>query len=72
MWVEAAVRAAADLGFTVILIHDACATRTLEFSGIKIPAEAVQAATLATLQGTYARIISLGEFLSVAKKPPLT
>ena len=31
MCVEAAVRAAHDLGYIVILLHDACATRNLKF-----------------------------------------
>ncbi len=62
MCVEAATRAAADLGFETILIHDACATRALKYGERIIAAEDVQLSTLATLR-TYARILSAEEFL---------
>ena len=57
MCVEAAVRAAHDLGFDVILIHDACATRALTFDQTTVPAEDVHASTLATLSRTYAKVM---------------
>jgi nicotinamidase-related amidase len=63
MCVEAASRAAADLGFEVTVVHDACATRTLEFGGRSVPAEHVHASTLAALNGTYGRIVSVEELL---------
>src|SRR3546814_9730752 len=34
MCVDATVRAANDLGYKTITIHDACATRELEFNGV--------------------------------------
>jgi nicotinamidase-related amidase len=64
MCVEAAVRAAADYGFTVILPSDACATRNLNFGGLEIQAAQVHAAVLATLNGTYARVIKTDELLT--------
>ena len=63
MCVEAAVRAASDYGFEVTLIQDACTTRTLEFNGIEIPAEAVHNSTLASLFGTYAKVTDTETFL---------
>jgi nicotinamidase-related amidase len=63
MCVEAAVRAAADYGFEVILPHDACATRNLSFGAIEIPAAQVHAAVLATLSETYARVIKTEDLL---------
>lgn len=67
MCVEAAVRAASDYGFEVTVIEDACTTRALEFNGIEISAEEVHNSTLATLSGTYAKVIDtktfLGDFL---------
>jgi len=58
MCVEAAVRAAHDLGFTVMLASDACATRALQFEEHIIPAANVHYSTLNTLQGSYARVAS--------------
>jgi len=65
MCLEAAVRAAADFGFEVTVAEDACATRDLEFNGVKVPAEAVHLSTLATLKGTYARIVTTDELLRI-------
>lgn len=65
MCVEALVRAAADLGFTVTVLHDACATRPLRHGDIEVPAAMVHAATLATLRGSYAEVMSVDEWLTV-------
>lgn len=62
MCVEAAVRAADDLGFETILIADACATRDLTYGDEVIPARDVQLSTLSTL-GVYAKVVSTKEFL---------
>ena len=67
MCVEAAVRAAADLGFTCLLIKDACATKDLKFDEKVIKAEDVHYSTLATLR-SYASIESTGEFLIKQQK----
>lgn len=56
MCIDTTVRAAAGLGFTCTLAGDACATRDLSFDGKPIPAEMVQAAFLAALNGTYAQL----------------
>jgi len=63
MCVEAASRAAADLGFDVVVVHDACATRPLEFGGRTVPADMVHAAALAAIKGTYSRAVSVAELL---------
>lgn len=62
MCVEAATRAAADLGFETLLIHDACATRDLKFSDEIISAREVHLSTLSTLRA-YAEVLSVEEFL---------
>src|SRR5918912_3448904 len=49
MCVDATVRAAADLGFHVTVVHDGCAAPDLEFRGVTVPAKAVGAAFLAAL-----------------------
>jgi nicotinamidase-related amidase len=63
MCVEAASRAATDLGFEVVVVHDACATRPLEFEGRKVPADMVHAGALAAIKGTYGRVVSVEELL---------
>ena len=64
MCVEAAARAAADLGFEVTVVADACATRPLEYDGVQVPAAQVHASTLAALKGTYAKIVTADELLN--------
>jgi nicotinamidase-related amidase len=64
MCVEAASRAAADLGYRVTVVGDACATRDLEFGGTTVAAADVHASTLASLDGTYARVVDSATFLS--------
>ncbi|MDO8789252.1 MAG: cysteine hydrolase family protein [Sulfuritalea sp.] len=61
MCVDTTVRAAADLGFACSLAHDACATRALSFGGVSVPAESVQAAFLAALDGLFAKVQSVEE-----------
>jgi nicotinamidase-related amidase len=62
MCVEAAVRAATDLGYKCILIHDACATKDLKFGDRVIKAADVHYSTLATLK-SYAKVMSVAEYL---------
>ena len=61
MCIDTTTRAAADLGFACSLAHDACATRALSFGGVQVPAESVQAAYLAGLNGLFAKVRSVGE-----------
>ena len=67
MCVEAATRAAADFGFAVIVAHDACATRPLNFNGVDVPAALVHAAALATMNGTYAKVLKTDDVLAVLR-----
>ncbi|MEO6326602.1 MAG: cysteine hydrolase family protein [Thermoanaerobaculia bacterium] len=63
--VEATVRMAADLGFSVVVVSDATFTfdrRDLE--GELHPAERVHALSLSNLQGEYAAVRSAGEVLA--------
>lgn len=63
MCIDATVRAAADLGYKVNVIHDACATRDLEFNGTTVPAAQVHAAFMSALGFAYAEVISTDAFL---------
>lgn len=63
MCVDAGVRAAADFGYSVTLVHDACATMDLEFGGVKVPAAQVHAAMMAALAFAYAKTVSTTDYL---------
>jgi nicotinamidase-related amidase len=63
MCVDATVRAAFDHGFECVVVHDACATRTLTFKGIDIPASHVQGAFLAAMGSVYARVYSAADIV---------
>ncbi len=64
MCVDATVRAANDHGFTTTTIHDACATRELEFNGATVPAAHVQTAMMSALAFFYGEVISTDAFLT--------
>jgi len=64
MCVDAGVRAASDLGYRSIVVHDACATRDQEFGGTVVPASDVHAAFMAALQFGYAKLVSTDEWLA--------
>lgn len=57
MCVDTTVRAAMDHGYKVTVVADACATMDLGFGGETIPAETVQKAFLASLDGVFAKIV---------------
>jgi nicotinamidase-related amidase len=63
MCVEGASRAAADYGFEVTVLHDACATRPLEFNGHTAAAIDVHTSALATIKNSYGRVISVDDLL---------
>jgi nicotinamidase-related amidase len=63
MCVEAAVRAAHDFGYKCMIVEDACASRPLQYKDKIIPASSVHNATLSTLKGSYATILTTGELL---------
>jgi nicotinamidase-related amidase len=62
MCVDATVRAGADLGFSMTVVHDACAAPDLEFGGVSVPAASVSAAFLAALADGYARVVGSEDF----------
>jgi nicotinamidase-related amidase len=61
MCVDASVRHAADLGYKVTLLGDACATRAQTYAGETVPARQVHAAFLAALNGFYAKVVNTHE-----------
>ena len=63
MCVDATARAAADLGFKVMVAEDACATRALTFGDTVIPAEQVHKAFLAALK-SYGQVMPVEKILA--------
>jgi nicotinamidase-related amidase len=63
--IDATVRAAYDYGFSCTILHDACASKNLEFNGALIPSQSVHHAFLAAMQPTYGNVISSREILQM-------
>jgi nicotinamidase-related amidase len=63
MCVDATVRAAADFGFQVIIVEDACATRALSHAETIVPAAQVQAAFLSAFK-SYGTLMTTEEVIS--------
>jgi nicotinamidase-related amidase len=61
MCVDATVRHAADAGYKITLLGDACATRAQSYGGESVPAKHVHAAFLAALNGFYAKVVNTHE-----------
>lgn len=64
MCVDSTVRAAADLGYTVTVAHDACAAPDLAFGGVEVPGSVVHAAFMAALGDGYAAVLPADEVLA--------
>ena len=67
MCVDAGMRAAADLGYTVLLAADACTTRALTYGEVTVPAEHVHTAFLAALK-SYGQVLKTEEILGQLKE----
>ncbi|HET9073062.1 MAG TPA: cysteine hydrolase family protein [Solirubrobacteraceae bacterium] len=63
MCVDATVRAASDLGWSVAVAGDACAAPDLGHGGVETPALQVHAAFLAALGSAYAEIVAVEELV---------
>ncbi len=61
MCIDATTRAATDLGYKCVVIHDACATKDLTFQDQRITSEAVHGAFMSAL-GAYGKVMRLDEF----------
>lgn len=64
MCVEATTRAAFDYSFGCTVVHDACATRDLNFQERIVSAGQVHAAFLAALGAVYAKVVGTNDFLA--------
>ncbi|MFA6400638.1 MAG: cysteine hydrolase family protein [Salinivirgaceae bacterium] len=64
MCVDATVRAAKDFGFECSVIHNACATKDLEFDGSLVKAANVHHSFMAAFASYYSNVLSLEQFLN--------
>jgi len=67
MCIDSTVRAAYDLGYRCIVIHDACATKDLSFNNEYLSADHVQISFMAAIHGIFAEVISLNQYLTRSK-----
>lgn len=67
--ISTSVRMAANLGFDVTLIEDACATfDRIGPNGKKFSAELIHEVELAALNGEFATVLSLNQFMDSIEK----
>lgn len=64
MCIDATARAASDFGYKVTVVHDACATRDLEFEGKVVPAAQVHTALMSALAFAYATVVTTDSYLT--------
>jgi nicotinamidase-related amidase len=64
MCIAATSRASADFGYNTVIVHDACATRDVEFDRLTVPAAQVHAANMAALAFAYGTVTTTSEFLA--------
>ena len=64
MCVDAPVRAAVDLGFSVTVVHDGCAAPDLRFGETDVPGAMVHAAFMAALADGDAAVVASDELLA--------
>ena len=63
MCVDATARAAADIGFQLVVASDACATKALTYGETTIPADHVHKAFLAALK-SYGQVMTVEEIIT--------
>lgn len=64
MCVDATARAAADFGFAVTVVEDACGAREASFGGKTVPAPLVHAAFMAPLASSYGKVVTTSVYLA--------
>lgn len=62
MCIDATSRAAADFGYGVTVVQDACAAKSVTFQGHTVAAQDVHATIMAALDGTYAQVADYKQF----------
>lgn len=63
MCIDTSVRAASDLGLSVTLLGDACATKDLGIGDQQVAAADVQVAYLAAIDGSFGSVVTTDSFI---------
>lgn len=63
MCVDSTVRSAAERGFAVTVVADACAAPDLELAGAQVPGAVAHTAFLAALGDGFARVVTAGDLV---------
>ena len=63
MCIQGTARGGVELGYDVVVVKDAIATRDLEFDGKVVSAEQVTTTVLSTLSFLYGKVSSVDEVL---------
>lgn len=61
--IDATARAAADLGYDLTVVHDACATRDKTFGDSVVPAAQVHATIMSALEFGYGKVTTTADYL---------
>ena len=67
MCIDTSTRAAFDLGYSCVVIHDACTTKDLEFNNHRVRADEVQTSFMAALSVPFAKIVSTQEYINMIR-----
>lgn len=62
MCVDTTTRACQDYGYDVVVIEDACTTKSLNYRGKKIPAQTVHEVFMTSLDEGFAKVMTLEEY----------
>ena len=63
MCIDATSRAAADFGYAVTVVEDACGAKESAFGDVAVPADQVHAAFMAPLAMSYAKVVKTDDVL---------
>ena len=63
MCIDATARAAADFGYAVTVVEDACGAKEQSFGGVDVPAAQVHAAIMAPLGMSYGKVVDTETYL---------
>lgn len=62
MCVDTTTRACQDYGYDVVVIEDACTTKSMNYRGKKIPAQTVHEVFMTSLSEGFAKVMTLEEY----------
>ena len=64
MCIAATGRAATDFGYDTVVVHDACATRDVEFDGMTVPASQGHSSSMSSLSFASGKVVGASEYIA--------